>query len=83
MRGRERRRGFGSALSAIATVAVMTACASSGSQPGTQARANAPGGKPGVDDNGVEAARVLPVGAVMFAKNGEPGARQPFAIPCE
>src|SRR6478609_2341313 len=37
MRGRERRRGFGSALSAIATVAVMTACASSGSQPGKQA----------------------------------------------
>jgi hypothetical protein len=53
---------FGSALSAIATVAVMTACASSGSQPGTQARANAPGGKPGVDDNGVESARVCPLG---------------------
>ena len=37
MRGRARRRAFGSALSAIATAAVMTACASSGSQPGTQA----------------------------------------------
>ena len=37
MRGRARRRAFGSALSAIATVAVMTACGSSGSQPGTQA----------------------------------------------
>ena len=37
MRGRARTRTFGSALSAIATAALLTACASSGSQPGTQA----------------------------------------------
>ena len=34
---RRRKRAFGSALTAIVTVAVMTACASSGSRPGTQA----------------------------------------------
>jgi hypothetical protein len=37
MRGSARKRAFGSALTAIATVAVMSACASTGSQAGTQA----------------------------------------------
>ena len=37
MRDRARKRAFGSALSAITTAAVITACASSGSQPGIQA----------------------------------------------
>ena len=42
MRGRGRKGAFGSALTAIATVAVMTACASSGSRPGTQAASTRP-----------------------------------------
>ena len=42
MRGRARKRAFGSALTGIATVAVMTACASSGSQPDTQAAPTQP-----------------------------------------
>ena len=37
MREGARKRAFGQALSAMATVAVVTSCASSGSQPGTQA----------------------------------------------
>jgi len=42
MRARTRKREFGSALIGIATVALMTGCASSGNQPGTQAAPTQP-----------------------------------------
>lgn len=42
MRGRAWKRAFDAALTAIATVAVMTACASSGDQHGTQAAPTQP-----------------------------------------
>ncbi len=44
MRGRARRRAFGSALSALATAAVMTACSSPGGHAGTQAAPTQPAG---------------------------------------
>ncbi len=55
------KRGFGLALTGIATVAVMTASGSSGSQPDTEAAPTQPATNnddPDVNDNGVNAAGV-------------------------